>query len=301
MKIEDVQNGFAGLLLRVDGNGLPLVFKNMQSQNINGTKDWKKYTIRLSYPDGAEVINVAGILVGKGKAWFDDFVLTIDGENVQTLKETDKPVFKASLDKEFNSGSGIHFPEFTDELIADLDLLGRIWGFLKYHHPEVGKGNYNWDYELFRMLPVFLEAKERSARDRILINWIEKYGNIAECDQCEKTSPDAFLKPDLSWIDVSDMIPELIEKLKYIYQHRYQGRHYYIQMNPNVGNPQFKNENTYQRMKYPDEGFRLLALYKYWNMIQYFFPHKHLTDKDWNCTLKEYIPKFIHAKNELEY
>ncbi|MFT5847721.1 MAG: hypothetical protein ACJARX_000566 [Psychroserpens sp.] len=36
-------------------------------------------------------------------------------------------------------------------------------------------------------------------------------------------------------------------------------------------------------------------------MINYFFPNKHLTDKDWNSCLTEYIPKFINPKNELEY
>jgi C-terminal processing protease CtpA/Prc len=301
MKIENVQGGFAGLLLRVDGNGSPLVFKNMQSQNIHGTIDWKKYSIRLSYPEGAEEIFVAGMLVGKGKAWFDDFVLTIDSESVQTLKESEKPVFKASLDTAFIYGSGIEFPELTEELIANLELLGRIWGFLKYHHPEVGKGNYNWDYELFRILPVFLEADDISARDRILVSWIEKYEKIAECDQCQETSPDALLKPDLSWINKSNMDLELKEKLKYIYQRRHQGSHYYIRLIRNVRNPVFRNENSYPEMKYPDEGFRLLALYRYWNMIHYFFPSKHLTDKDWNQTLRDYIPEFIHAENELEY
>ena len=37
MKIKDVENGFAGLLLRVDGNGTSLAFDNMQNQNISGT------------------------------------------------------------------------------------------------------------------------------------------------------------------------------------------------------------------------------------------------------------------------
>lgn len=54
-------------------------------------------------------------------------------------------------------------------------------------------------------------------------------------------------------------------------------------------------------MEYPDAGFRLLSLYRYWNMIHYFFPYKHLSDKDWNTTLKEYVPKFVDAKSELDY
>src|SRR5690606_17397535 len=56
MKIENVENGFAGLLLRIDGNGTPLVFDNMQTQNITGTRDWQKYSITLDYPEAAENI-----------------------------------------------------------------------------------------------------------------------------------------------------------------------------------------------------------------------------------------------------
>lgn len=72
-------------------------------------------------------------------------------------------------------------------------------------------------------------------------------------------------------------------------------------MTANVGNPEFKNENPYSNMSFPDDGFRLLSLYRYWNMINYFFPYKHLMDENWNKKLKEYIPQFINAKNELEY
>jgi hypothetical protein len=109
MKIKNVENGFAGLLLRVDGNGSSLAFDNMQNQNITGTKDWQKYSITLDYPEDAENIFIAGMLSGKGEAWFDDFVLSIAGNNVQTLKETERSLSKAQLDKEFDSGSLIKF------------------------------------------------------------------------------------------------------------------------------------------------------------------------------------------------
>src|SRR5690606_26318129 len=81
---------------------------------------------------------------------------------------------------------------------------------------------------------------------------------------------------------------------------RNQGDHYYIGLQP-AGNPDFKNEPAYANMPYPDGGFRLLSLFKYWNMIEYFFPYKHLTDKKWSSVLKEYIPKFIEAEDELAY
>lgn len=302
MKIQDVTDGFAGLLLRIDGGKQSLAFDNMESQHLDGTRDWTKYTVTLPYPEEADVIFLGGILTGKGKAWFDNFVLTIDGKDIQTLAKSDKPVLKADLDKEFDMGSRVAFPEnLREELIGNLDLLGRVWGFLKYHHPEIAKGNYNWDYELFRFLPVYLQAADTGERDRILLNWIAQFGEVSICETCKETSVDAVLKPDLSWITDPKLDPGLQKKLDYIYKNRHQGKHYYIRMAPNVGNPDFLNERPYSEMPYPDEGFRLLALYRYWNMIQYFYPNKSLTDKNWNMVLREYIPRFIHAQNELEY
>ncbi len=290
MKIKNVENGFAGLLLRIDGNGSSLAFDNMQNQNIIGTKDWQKYSITLNYPEESENIFIAGILSGKGEAWFDDFILTIDGKNIQPLKE---------VDKEFDNGSLVDLSNLTVENIENLELLGRIWGFLKYYHPEIAKGNYNWDYELFRFLPKYIEAKNNNERDKLIINWIESLGQLEKCSKCKPTDEKALLKPDLTWIDNEEEV--LKNKLLYVYNNRSQGKHYYIGMAQGVGNPDFKNENAYSKMSYPDDGFRLLALYRYWNMINYFFPYKHLMDKDWNTTLNEYIPLFLNAKNELEY
>jgi C-terminal processing protease CtpA/Prc len=299
MKIQNVENGFAGLLLRVDGNGSSLAFDNMQNQNVSGTKDWQKYSITLDYPEEAENIFIAGILSGKGEAWFDDFALSIDGKNVQTLKEVEKELSKVQLDKKFDTGSLIELSNLTSKSIDNLELLGRVWGFLKYHHPEIAKGNYNWDYELFRFLPKYIEVKNNIERDKLIIKWINSLDELEKCSKCKPTDEDALIKPDLKWVDSQDK--PLKDKLLYVYNNRSQGEHFYIGMKQGVGNPDFKNENPYSNMSYPDDGFRLLSLFRYWNMINYFFPYKHLMDKDWNTKLIEYIPQFINAKNELEY
>lgn len=301
IKIKNVENGFAGLLLRIDGNGGSLAFDNMQNQNVSGTKDWQKYSIKLDYPEEAEIIYVAGLLTGNGEAWFDDFVLSIDGEDVQTLKEIEKPIYKASLDNEFDNGSKVEILNLRPERISSLVLLGKVWGFLKYHHPEIAKGNYNWDYELFRILPKYLNEPNETKKEEILLQWINSLGEIDECKTCDTTSKEAYIKPDLKWINSTIISVSLKDKLHYIYNNRNQGKHFYIKIAPGIGNPEFKNENAYAEMPYPDVGFRLLALYRYWNLINYFFPYKYLTDKNWNTTLQEYIPLFINAKNELEY
>src|SRR5690606_444168 len=248
---------------------------------------------------GAEAIYVAGILAGKGDAWFDDFVVTIDGEDIQTLTEIQVELPKAKSDTAFDKGSAITLSHLTATQLDNLTLLGRIWGFLKYHHPEIAKGNYNWDYELFRFLPRYMEANNEANRDELLIDWIASLGEVPACESCVEAPLYARLKPDLSWI--RNQQDDLKKALQHIYKNRISGEHYYIEMAQEIGNPNFKNENAYQQMTYPDAGFRLLSLFRYWNIINYFFPYKYLTDKDWNTTLKEYIPVFLDAKDELAY
>ena len=302
MKIKEVKDGFAGLLLRIDNeSNTSLAFDNMQNRNISGTKEWEKYSTELDYPDKAYVIFVGGIVTGKGEAWFDDFHLTIDGVDIHDLKEVEIPLGKIDLDREFDKGSGITFPPISSNLTEDLDLLGRVWGFLKYHHPNIAKGEYNWDYELFRVLPTFLKAPNRREREILITKWIESLGDIPIVKVPAASNENAFIKPDFRWItkDVKDK--RLKEKLEYVHKNRNQAENCYIKMDPNIGNPLFTNENNYQQMPYPDAGFRLLALYRYWNIIQYFFPNKHLIGQDWNLVLKHYIPQFLNAKNELEY
>jgi hypothetical protein len=187
-----------------------------------------------------------------------------------------------------------------DFLITNLDLLGKIWGFLKYHHPEVGKGKYDWDDELFQFLPEFMNVNHTRQLDKLLLRWIEKYGELPVCKTCKETATDAYQKPDFSWVENGNMSAVLKAKIKEIYQNRHQGTHYYIKKAYYDGNPEFINEQPYST-SFPDKNLRLLALYRYWNIIQYFFPYKYLTDKNWDEVLREYIPKFINAKTALEY
>jgi len=299
IKTENVTEGYAGLWMRIDPQ---IAFDNMQQTGITGTTNWKKYEITLAMnPAKTQQIVFGGLLVGKGKMWLDDLQITIDGKEIKYAKPYEKERLPAEKDKEFDSGSNIVFPPLDNQKINDLELLGRIWGFLKYHHPAVAIGDYNWDYELFRILPEYLKITDNTKRDEFILRWIEKYGEIPECKTCKETPAGALLKPDLSWIDNGNMSQKLKEKLKEIYKNRYQGTHFYIDAVQNVRNPVFTNENPYPNMPYPDAGFRLLTLYRYWNMIQYFYPNKYLTDKNWNTILKEYIPEFVLAGTQLDY
>lgn len=300
IRTEDVADGYAGLWMRIDPE---VAFDNMGGRGVTGTTDWTKCEVTLTMdPARTTQIVIGGLLVGKGKMWLDDLMVTIDGKDISEASPYVKVSLPAEEDREFDKGSDIAIPFVVSKewLASGLDLLGKVWGFMKYHHPEIGKGGYNWDYELFRVLPGYLKANTVKERDGILLDWINKYGDIPAVKR-EDTTEDAFLKPDFAWVEKSDMSPELKDKIMEIYRNRHNGEHFYIRMLPGVGNPEFTNENPYSEMSYPDAGFRLLSLYRYWNMIKYFFPNTYMTDKYWDDVLKEYVPEFIYAGSRLEY
>ena len=54
-------------------------------------------------------------------------------------------------------------------------------------------------------------------------------------------------------------------------------------------------------MPFPSEEYRLLALFRYWNVINYFFPYKQLIDRPWSTVLTDFIPRFATNTSALDY
>lgn len=299
MKFTDVAKGFAGLMMRIDGKSGTLQFNNMQGENLHGTQDWKQYSIKLPYPTGADKIYIGALLVGPGTLWADQFELFIDGKPF--TEAPPKRIYPAALDKEFDGGSKLALGpgyKLSKEQAASLAQLGRIWGFVKYHHPAVADGNFNMDYELFRVAAPYLAAQNDAERQQVINKWLNRLGAIKELSP-ETIPTDAVMKPDLGWLAKSgNALPARLDSIRRAAR---TDEHYYIASYINVGNPDFKNENPYAEMAYPDAGFRLLSLFRYWNMIEYFFPYKPLIREDWHAVLEEFVPRFVTASDETAY
>lgn len=60
-------------------------------------------------------------------------------------------------------------------------------------------------------------------------------------------------------------------------------------------------ENDYSETPYPDRAQRLLALFRLYNAIEYFFPYKDLMDRPWRETLTEFIPRMRDARDATDY
>jgi C-terminal processing protease CtpA/Prc len=188
--------------------------------------------------------------------------------------------------------------------VEKLESTAKIWGFLKYYHPEIGKGKFNWDNELLEILPKIDEAKNKQELSNTYMEWIESLGEIKKCKKCKQTeNKDFFGKNfDLSWTrDDSQFSEELIEKLSFIEKNRFSGDHHYFSSFKDIGNVKIQNELEYANFSWKNKNLRMLSLFRYWNYIEYFFPYKYLMDKDWDVILYESILNFLNPKSETDY
>ncbi|MCK4501061.1 hypothetical protein KAU11_11235, partial [Candidatus Babeliales bacterium] len=218
--------------------------------------------------------------------------ITIDQTLIDTL------IAKAELDKEFDEGSNFELNNVNQQQTENLFKLCKMWGYVKYHHPEIARGNINWDYELFRILPVI----NSESFNIEVYNWIRSIGKLNKENKEKKKPDDVKLYPSTGWIANENFLSkEICQELIKIQTSIKEESNYYIDFAEGAGNPIFKNEDPYLDMKWTDSGYKLLALFRYWNMIEYFFPYKYLIDENWDNVLENFIPKIIECQDELSY
>jgi hypothetical protein len=60
-------------------------------------------------------------------------------------------------------------------------------------------------------------------------------------------------------------------------------------------------EDAYAATPFPDFEHRLLALFRFWNTIEHFYPYRHLIDKPWAGVLPRYVPRFAENRDAADY
>lgn len=310
LKTEAVKE-WAGLWIRVsDIEGQTLAFENMNTQPVKGTTGWKRYDVYVDYDKTKAVsIHVGALLIGSGKLWVDGLHIELDKKDLATVPEYKKVLLPAERDTVFNGGSSIATISTTPQnRVETLAKLGQVWGFLKYHHPAVREGRYNMDAALFRVLPRVLAASNSASADAVLETWVDSFGKLPRCADCKTVDArlaelqTVVLRPDYGDLFRTGALPTSLQsKLAAIRDARdpTDSPHYYIEV-PGF-NPRFRNEYSYHRLLYPDAGVRLLAVYRYWAMIQYFCPNRHLIGESWPDVLRESILESCAAGNAGAY
>lgn len=189
-------------------------------------------------------------------------------------------------------------PELSDT--QKLQLTAKVWGFLKYYHPRVNEGKLNWDKQLVEIIQKLDGVKSTEELSALYSDWIDSLGLVPPCSSCEPSKDKEYFDRnlDLSWLESETFSPALVEKLNYLRQNR-TGRQFYVSLDG--ATTYFDHEPVYQGSQWNDENIRLVTLFKYWNVIEYFYPYKYVMDQHWDQVLLEMIPRFQQVKSEGEY
>lgn len=303
---------FRGLIFYKDANKANLTISVRQENNyeilsdshfelksINGNSEngWLPFSVRAPIQERATQFNIGVFTSGGINLWVDDLRLTIDASAPASKYDH---CFQADLDHEFDNGSSISLSPMDEMQIENLRVLAKIWGFVKYYHPEVAKGNYQWDYELFRILPRIVQCDDMLERNQRLTGWLRKMNTTLEPEETPLTfTAESSVKPQLDWINDDALFgPDLVVELNRIKNSKRPDYHHYISFG---GIYHFSGERRYPQITWEDQGYRILSLFRFWNVIEYCFPYKDLTDLDWDRVLEKYLRRFVEPENEMDY
>lgn len=207
--------------------------------------------------------------------------------------------FNSLSDTNYVSNSSLSNIKLDTSKIVQLKQLGIWWGFLKYHHSGISKLNINWDAALFQILHQIDKVNSEKEFNKILEDWVDNLGDVPNyTSDVEIVGSNPTYKTILSSSTFKQTLTNQLIQINKNYN--YDDNKKYVSLDNPIGNPIFSNEIEYSQISYPDAGLRLLSLYRYWNMIQYYYPYRDMI-KNWEEVLEKFIPIFLNAKNKNEY
>ena len=192
----------------------------------------------------------------------------------------------------------------TENLIK----LCKVWGYVKYRHPVFLQGKKDWDEELLTLIPQVREAESAGAVNTLLHDWFIGLGEIdygtdqTNLSWAQAKEEDKVFAADIAWASDRDYLGEelagdlaRIEVLPAGNRTKSPAR-----IGSVAAHRGFANEPEHEA-RYDNAEFRLLALFRLWNAVEYFFPYLDLMDQEWDGLLREYIPQMLSGIDQDSY
>ncbi|TDO20663.1 S41 family peptidase [Pedobacter duraquae] len=179
---------------------------------------------------------------------------------------------------------------------TELYTLGKVWGFMKYYQPAVSQGKLDWDQIL---LSTLIDPHKKTVGQTLEI-WIALAQNTNYDAVDVKGFPFDSLDLrnfDLSWIKKNTLITSGQKRtLEEMVTRPAVGNYW-----SSSGEKLYYSSTTEKFYQLNTAPYRILNLFRIWNVINYFYPYKYELDIHWDQVLKNYIPAFTLAEKEADY
>lgn len=183
-----------------------------------------------------------------------------------------------------------------------LEYVCKVWGYAKYFHAGINE-NRAWDDVLLRAIQSVKSAKTTAEYNAVLEQILSSAGKVPLPFTAAVELPkERRITVDYSWMRDSTMLSANVMNALETIRRDFRPFPSYFISRSGVGTPQAANENTYSTMTSFDEPYRLLALFRHWNIINYFYPYKDDIGRAWDMALRDMIPVFVGtASNPAAY
>lgn len=202
---------------------------------------------------------------------------------------------------EFISGSNIAIDNLDSNEVENLNKLCKVWGFIKYYHPKAIEGSIDMDFELFKVMPLVIKAKSQNAVNRVIYDWVDSLGEVEEGSNGHNY--EVMVTAPTNWIEDEEYLSKKLSKSLIKISKSYIGDRdkAYVSYKDNSIYSNFDNEKDYPEINYEDDGYKLLSVFRYWNIIEYYNPYRTVMDENWDEVLNEFIMKIIKSDDDLSY
>jgi len=174
----------------------------------------------------------------------------------------------------------------------------KIWGLLKYYHPEISDGKFNFNKEFIKEYQKLELIKTKEAFDEEMIDWIESYG-VDKLVAKENISEDNLFTKNYNfeWINESNYNSKLFSLLNGLRKNT-NYKNYYAKVKKLSSSVDFSNEIPLTNFDYSKKEHRLLFLASFWNAMKFWNVNIYLTDTPWEKVLNQLISDFTSSEKE---
>ena len=181
------------------------------------------------------------------------------------------------------------------------EVTCRVWGLLKYYHPNMNDEKLDWDQVLIdRLDNINNDSVTPEQVNKELMQMIRIAGGY-EMLKDTTWNNSLNMNVNLCWLDHSFINDTIRQELKKIASLNTIAPSQYLSVSGRDYKNPIPKEKDYGTLEILQYQYRMLALFKYWNVIYYFYPYKYLMDRSWDETLSEFIPIFMEASDFQSY
>jgi len=182
-----------------------------------------------------------------------------------------------------------------------LTLLAQTWGLLKYHHSAVTQCTVDWDQVFIDSYGEYLAngANDASVNQAIATVLAAAGANTPSSDTM--LAGDLALPDTTGWLQRSELLSSTNRAALTQVLTEFRRRPSCHVDNGPFNRPQFDSDRQFFEQTATDEATRALAVARFWNIINYYFPYKELISAPWNQVLEDAMSEVVPANTQAAY